>query len=211
MALSEADIQDKVHEGHIHCRCIVELLGAPQEYVEKSMALLLEKLEKQEGITLLKKELTPPEKQEKLYAHFTEVEMLVKDAGTLAFFCFDYMPSSIEILAPQTFTYRAADFTAFFNDLQTRLHKIDAQLKDTLAHNKNLLRNANLLLRNNVMIVLDNQGKQGSLTLSTLSERVGIPEPQLKPFVENLVKEQWVVEGNGEFSLAQQVKKDKKD
>lgn len=182
------DIREKLDEGWIHGRVIIEMLGAPQDYVEKTLHLYVEKIKKEKEYLVLKEAFEKPEKRDDLFAVFVELEMLAKDASALVFFCFDYMPSSIEIIAPQQFTYRAADFTDFFNDLQARLHKMDMITKNMRAENRMLQINASRLLRNMIIVSLREKDKD----LSLLAKNIGIPEKQLKPILENLVKDKHI-------------------
>ncbi len=188
--------RDKLEQGWLHARVIVEVLGAPKEHVTKTLKQYVEKIKKEKHIDVIDIKISKPKEQKKLFSTFADIEMLVKDASALAYFCFDYMPSSIEIIDPTAFTYNAHDFSSFFNDLQARLHKIDMMVKNMTAQNKNLLRNANLLLRNNIMIVL----KEGEMDIATLSKKVGIPKEQLEPFAEETVKEGWIKKKGDKYS-----------
>lgn len=179
------DIDEKLEEGWIHCRVIVEMLGAPKAYIEKTLKLYVEKMKKEEDLCILKEDFSEAEKVEELFSIFVELELLVRDASTLAFFCFDYMPSSIEILDPQEFFYKAPDFAAFFNDLQARLHKMDMIVKNLKAENRMLEINASKLLRNMIIVSLREKDK----ALFLLAKNIGIPEKQLEPILENLIKE----------------------
>jgi len=193
---NRAQIAERLDQGWLHAKVIVEVLGAPKEYVSKTLKQYTNKIKKEKGIEVLKLKISRPKETKKLFSTFADIEMLVKDASTLAFFCFDYMPSSIEVIDPTTFTYNAHDFSTFFNDLQARLHKLDMMVKNITAHNKNLLKNANLLLRNNMMIVL----KEGEMDIEKLSKKVGIPKEQLEPFAEEIVQEGWIKKKGGKYS-----------
>jgi hypothetical protein len=66
-----------------------------------------------------------------------------------------------------------------------KLHKIDSALKNVNAENEILQHNAMLLLRNNVIITLGEK----KMNLKELSSRTGVPEEQLKNFLELWIKE----------------------
>src|SRR3989338_2455274 len=169
-------LREKLERGYIHCRTIIEILGAPKEHVMNTIKAYVDKIRADDQYIILQEEYSEPKEVEKMFTQFVELEILAKDASAIAFFCFDYMPSSIEIIEPETFIYRAADFSSFFNDLQALLHKMDRFVKEFAAQQKNLLRNSNLLLRNNILIVLT---YKGPLDFVELSRRIGIPESQL--------------------------------
>lgn len=179
-------INEKLDQGFIHCRTIVEMLGAPREYIVETLKFYVEKIKQSDKVVVLNTDFSKPKKEDKLFHIYVEIEMLVKDASELAFFCFDYMPSSIEIIQPDTFSYRAANFSSFFNDLQGRLHNLDMLAKNLVAENKNLKKNAGALLRNLVILTLK---FKGDMNVGEISKNVGIPPEQLKPFLEKHIKE----------------------
>lgn len=193
--ISKEEISEKVDEGFLRVRTIVEMLGAPKEYVAKTLRDYIKKIEDNKDIILLNEKYAKPKKHEKLFSTFAELEMLVKDASTLAFFCFDYMPSSIEIIEPEKIVYRSTDFAAFFNDMQARLHRLDMVIKNLNAKQKVLETNAGLLLRNNILILL----KDGAKDIAELSKGSGIPGEQLMRFIEKLISEGWLKEKNGKY------------
>ena len=192
-----ANIKEKLEEGYIHCDIIIEILGAPKEHVVNTIKAYVEKIKKVKDMEVLKEKFAKPKKQKELFSTFVELEMLFKDASTLAFFCFDYMPSSIEIIDPEKFVYSARDFSAFFNDLQMRLHNLDMVVKNVMSENKLIKRNAMILLRNNIVINL----KQKETNLKELSETTGIPGKQLEPILEKLIKQGVVKKEKKKYSL----------
>jgi len=191
-------IAQKVEEGWLHVNVVLEMVGAPKEHVVKTFNDYLTLIDRDKELILVEKKVKNPKKQKELWSIFSELSLLFPDASALVFFCFDFMPSSIEIVEPELLHYRSQDFSAFFNDLQGKLHKLDFMAKTLVAENKNLKRNANLLLRNNVIIVLK---RDGDLPLKDLSLRAGIPEGQLKPFLEGLVKENIIKKKKDNYSV----------
>ena len=194
--LTPAEIQEYLDQGFVHARMIIEMMGGPVEYIQNTLVLFIEKLKQEQGIIILKEDFSEPEKKNKLYLVFAELEMMVKDSATLTFLCFDYMPSSIEIIEPQEFVFRAPDFSGFLNDLQARLHRIDMVVKEGTAHNKNLLRNTNLLLRNLVIVTLS---YKGPIALAELSKRIGVGEQELGNFLKEMVHDGWIREEKGRY------------
>ncbi len=196
-------ISEKLEKGQIRCTAIVEMMGAPKDYLSKTLKLYVDKLKQNPNITLLREDYARPKKQDKLYTTFVELEMMVKDASELAFFCFDYMPSSIEIIEPEKFHYNAQDFASFFNDMMARLHKLDAHIKGLKAKSKNLERNAGLLLRNNILLSL----KEKEKSAEDISKNTGIPPEQLSPFLEKLIREGWIEKKKDKYSIKKGLKK----
>jgi len=195
--INKHEIAEKIEEGWIRARAIVEMVGAPKDYISKTLKQYIDQISEKKQMVLLKKKYSTPKKQDKLFSLFADIEFLIKDASELAFFCFDYMPSSIEIVEPEKFYYNAIDFAAFFNDLQARLHKLDMVMKNLTARSQVLEKNAGLLLRNNILILLKHED-QG---IETLSKGSGIPPDQLRSFLEKLIREGWIKEEKGKFKL----------
>lgn len=200
-ALSPEEVFDYLEKGFIHCTSIIEIAGAPKEHVEKTLKDYVQKVkDDNNGIVIVKEELSDVKEAKGLFSTYADLEFVAKDASAIAFFCFDYMPSSIEIIAPESFTYRSVDFSAFFNDMAGRLHRIDKVVKELAARNKNLQRNGNMLLRNMVIITL---AKSGPQSLAVLSKVAGIPKDQLQPFLEEMLKNKLLKREEGIFSLGE--------
>ena len=196
---AKVSVKEKLEEGYIHYRTIIEMLGAPKEYIVKTLKLYVEKIKHAENLLVINADFSPAKKKDKMFHMFVEIEMLAKNASELAFFCFDYMPSSIEIIEPENFNYRAADFSSFFNDLQGRLHNLDMLAKNLVAENKNLKKNAGALLRNLVILTLKFKGEMDA---EELSKQVGIPPEQLKPFLEKHIEEGHIRKEGEKYSKA---------
>ncbi|MFC1691847.1 hypothetical protein ACFL0W_06735, partial [Nanoarchaeota archaeon] len=180
-SLSREEIEEKLEKGHILFRAILQMIGKPKDYVTETCGNFIEKIRAdQNDVIVLKEEIAEPVEDQDAFAVIADVELLAKDSSAITFFCFDYMPASIEVLEPSEFVFTAPDFTSFLNDIQGRLHSIDMMLKSFKLENENLRRNAAALLRNNIMITLLHKG---SSNLADLSKAVGIPGKQLEPFL----------------------------
>ncbi|MFC1732739.1 hypothetical protein ACFL6I_20760 [candidate division KSB1 bacterium] len=194
--LAKEEIEEKIEQGFLRVRTVIEMLGAPKDYLTKTLRMYMKKIDQNKDIILLKEKYAKPKKQEEMFSTFVEVDMLVRNASTLAFFCFDYMPASIEITDPEKFTYNAVDFAAFFNDMLARLHKLDMVIKNLNAKTENLEKNAGLLLRNNLLILMKEEDK----SLKELSKGSGIPPDQLERFLEKLIREGWIKEKKDKYT-----------
>ncbi len=138
---------------------IVEILGAPKEYVIETMNSYVAKIKKEKDINVLSATISAPDQKDKMFAIFAEIEMLTKTPSRIVDFCFDYMPSSIELLEPEDIKFNSHQFSNFFNDLQARLHSLDMLVKNLRAENKVLNDNAHFLLRNNILLSLKEKEK----------------------------------------------------
>jgi len=121
----------------IIARIIVEILGSPKEHVEETMNQVIEKLKTEKDIRLINRKTYKTEQQEqtKLWSTFSEVELQSSSLKRLMDICFDYMPSSLEIIEPAGMEIDLSDISAFLNDLLARVHKYDMVLKNLHAQN----------------------------------------------------------------------------
>ncbi len=129
----------------IKVKAIIEIAGFPKENVELTMVKVVEtlkknfKLEKQqvyEAVAL-------KDKMEGFWSTFCEVDLNFKDINELVIFCFDFMPSSIEILSPQELNFKDIEMGNFLNDLLSRLHQYDMIVKNLTASNEIMKRKMN--------------------------------------------------------------------
>ncbi len=182
----------------IKARAIIEMLGAPKEHIQETLKLYIEKIKKEEKkMTLLQIEYAEPKEAGQLFSVFAELDIAFDDMQTLTYFCFDYMPGSIEVYEPEELTYSANDYTDFLNDLQARLHKFDMLIKNLSAENKIIKKNGLTLARNIVLSCLES----GPKTLPEISKRSGMPEEHIKKFVNILVNENKIKEKENVYSL----------
>lgn len=166
-------------------RVIIEMLGAPKEHIAKTLHDYVEKLKKTQ--TVLKAELAEPEpvEQETVFSTFAELEMRFTDLSELLNFCFESMPSSVEVIEPANFSITLDKLNALLNDLQARLHEADAIIKTARAKQKVLDTNALNVFRRFLLYLAE----KGHTTASEMSHYVGVHPNQLQPFLEKLVEE----------------------
>ncbi|MBI5073433.1 hypothetical protein HZA99_06470 [Candidatus Woesearchaeota archaeon] len=182
----------------IKARVIIEMLGAPKEHIQQTLEFYIEKLKKDEKKIVIKSvEYVEPKEVNNLFSVFAELEIEFEDLPSLTYFCFDYMPSSIEIHAPDELIYDRNEYTNFLNDLQARLHKVDMLMKNLSAENKVVKKNGNTLARNIVVVSLES----GPKALPEISRMSGMPEEHIKKFVNILVSEGKVKEADGKYQL----------
>jgi DNA repair exonuclease SbcCD ATPase subunit len=190
----------------ILCRVVIEVLGKPKEHVEKAMQSYIEKIKKDEKLKVLREEFAEVKKQEsEFWATFTELEMEIEDVQNLIGFCFDYMPSVVEILNPSKIEMSDKGFSDFFSDLQARLHQVDMVAKQVKMENNSLKMNMGKLLRNYLTILL---GKN-ALTLEQLSRFTGVTKDILGDYLDKLLDEGLVRMENEIYSLNQEKLKKK--
>lgn len=113
----------------IKIRTIVELMGTPKEHVEETMEKVIDLIQKKDYVTLIKKDIAEIKQVETIWSTFGEFEILVPDIDKLTDFCFEFMPSSIEILEPDILKIDAKKLEGSFNDILAKFHKYDMALK----------------------------------------------------------------------------------
>jgi len=163
-------------------RCIVEILGAPKEFIAKALQDHIEKV-KQDGVDIQVEKYAEPVQQDKLFSQFVELQIAFKDLKQLLDFCFDSMPSSVEIMSPEKLQLDMAVFEDFINDFQGKLHHTDMMLKGIQAQKQVLDRNALNILHNFIKYIC-----RAPHSIDDLSKMLGISTEDLSTFVESLVK-----------------------
>ncbi len=164
-------------------RAIIEMLGAPKEYIEQTLKDYVAKLKK-DGLEITKEDYTPAEAVKELFSVFVEIEVQFNDASKLLDFCFDSMPSSIEIIEPTELKIETNALTNLLNDLQARLHEADLIVKSVRAQNKVLDVNA-INVFHNFIIHAASEPK----TTEEIAQIIGVKPTHLQPFVNKLVDE----------------------
>ena len=139
----------------------------------------------------------PEEKEDGLWAAFVELDMVVKGLPKLIAFCFDYMPSSVEISKPEELLMQKSTIENLMNDLQARLHTVDMIVKKQKNENEFLKHNLNKAVLNVIQVSLS----AGSMDMDTLSKVTGIHEKELEAFLDNLIKENKIKKENDLYAL----------
>ncbi|OIO65286.1 hypothetical protein COY28_05935 [Candidatus Woesearchaeota archaeon CG_4_10_14_0_2_um_filter_57_5] len=197
VVLDEKQVKEKVEEGWLQFRTIIEILGAPKEHIEKTLADYLKKIQdEEEGVLFISKGIAPAEPKDNLFTTFAELELLAKDLASLMGFCFDYMPSSVEIMEPQKVPLDAQDFTDLLNDLQTRLHHVDMEYKQTKALLDVAEMNMGKILQNFVRGLCEQEPKD----LPELIHKTGVEAKVLKQVLDFMVSKKFILLQDGKFA-----------
>ena len=125
---------------------ILEILGKPAEHVKKTLAEIVGNLEKEKEVQVFRKKIAEPKKFEQdknieiaqeIYTSFAEIEVETT-IEKLMMLIFDYMPSHIEVIEPETVKIKNFDLNSFFNELVRRLHQYDELAKAMIIERQNL-------------------------------------------------------------------------
>ncbi len=189
-------------EKKILFRTVLEVVGRPKDYVENAIQEYIEKLQNDDHYQVVSKEIAELEKQEnqEMWMTFAELEIKTTSFSDIIGFCFDYMPSLIEILEPNELVSSNAVISSLFNDLQARLHQVDMVAKQLRLENEHLRKNTQDLLKNYIIILLGNQ----NLTSVQLSRFTGVNIDQLEDFLDQLIDEKRIDLKEGIYYLREE-------
>ena len=193
-----AEAEKQGEHAHIRCRTIIEVLGKPKEHVENAIKEYIEHIKEDSELVVLNEDYSETKEQGNLWSRFVELDLVIKGTKKLISFCFEYMPSSIEVLKPEHLIMANAELSNFLNDLQARLHNVDMIVKQQKSENDFLRQNVNAIIHNTILICL----KVAKLSLEQLSQVTGISEKELEIFVEKLLKENKIKKENELYTLA---------
>ncbi len=174
---------------------IVELMGAPEDHIKNTMQLYLERIKEHKMMAVEDEFVSEMEKKDTFFLQFAELTITFKSAKNLIEFCFDYMPSSIEIIEPEKIIYNSQDLSNIINDLQAKLHQLDMIVKNLRAENNVLNENGNLLLRNLILVSL----KKDARGLDELSKITGINPEALENYLSDYVAKGLLSEKDGVY------------
>jgi hypothetical protein len=181
----------------IRVKAIVEMLGSPKEHVHKTLADYVDALNKNKRHTVNSFDIAEPEKRNELWTAFVEIDMTFPNADALVGFCFESMPSSIDIIEPENVSFEAGVLTGLLNDLQARLHSVDMSLKTLTAEKTMVDRNAMFVLHNFVRHCI----KEGTDTAEKLSPIVGLPPERITPFLSEMTEKRMLIKKGDSYSI----------
>lgn len=179
--------------GDIHTRAILEMLGGPKEYIETTLKEYITKLKK--DINIITEVYEEAKPQGKLFSTFAELEIKFTDMLQLIDFCFEALPSSVEILGPEELQLKSNDLTDFLNDLQARLHEADMVVKSVRAQNKVLDFNATAVLQNFIKYLV-----KEPKTPEEISPFIGLSPENVTAFADKLIEKGVIKKENGKYS-----------
>jgi len=201
--MKREEYSEQLDEGGLVVRAICELLGKPKEHIDNTMKLLVKKAKEFPNSKVLKEKVFEAKKQEnELFSSFVELEILFNNLSTLMDFCFNFMPSSIEVIEPEKIKIETRTLTSWINELQGRLHQVDKIAKESNIFRKIINKQFNTIIRTNILTHL----KQGDISEKELPNYIGINKESLKPFLDLLIKKKQIKLENGKYKLAKKVK-----
>lgn len=124
---------EEISRKKLVARVIIEVAGFPKEHIESVIKKLVERIKSEEEV--LRSDIFEIKKINEFWSTFAEIEISLTDLDHLSRFCFEYMPSSIELLEPERLSLESKDFEDVYNDILGKLHHYDMNMKNIKAAN----------------------------------------------------------------------------
>lgn len=171
-------------EKKILFRTVVEMLGRPKDHLQEMLKGMVEVIKANEAFEVVNFHIEEPVEQETMFSSFVELEIKVTNADDIAWFCFDFLPASVEVIEPEEIVFTSQGMSSFMNELTTRMHIIDKELKNLSQENAIINSKAKMIIKNSVLVALTRK----DMTLNEITKYVGIQGKLLDEIVEELVK-----------------------
>ncbi len=188
--------KQRIDAGQVLVRTVIEVLGAPKDYVEEAIQLVVDKVRNMEKAELVSEQTFEAEEKGKLFITFSELEIWFHDVDTLSGFLFDFTPSSVEILQPSVLSLKANFMNGFFNDFLLKMHDLGLKLKDTSAKVQLVQKNTDILVRNFLNAALEKPRSSEDIAKIT-----GIPKDNVEALLANYEKAGIVTKEGAVFKL----------
>jgi hypothetical protein len=165
-------------------RIIINVAGKPKEHVEKAMKIVVENIQKEKQISIIKRKMMKAQKKEEAYfSAVAELEIECDNPAALVGFCLDYLPSSVEIIEPEEINLDSMDLASLLNDLLSKMHNASLNVGQMKSENELLKQNGEHLLKNIIMLSI----RENPKTIEEMAGDIGIKPESLQPFVEKYV------------------------
>lgn len=168
-------------------RAVVEVMGKPKEHVDSTIRGYMSKLKENKHYHVLKEDYAELKQHEEsdLWMAFAELEIKTIGVAEIIDFCFDYMPSMIEIIEPEELKLDSVSVSSFLNDLQAKLHGVDMIAKQMKVENQLTNKSLATLLNNYVVVLL----RSNNLTSEQLSKYTGMNIEILEDYLDKMIDE----------------------
>lgn len=165
---------------------ILEIIGQPPEHIQRNLNLVLEQIDDNEDIEVISSDLNDPEETEDgLHAVFADVDARVDDITTVGHIANNYNPASIELVEPGEITVDRGSFNDLFADTLAKLHINNTQIKKLKNVKEHMTKNINALIRNAVLLSLE----QGDKDIDDLADDVGVEVDDLEELLDAMEDE----------------------
>src|SRR3989344_4735470 len=100
-------MEEQINTTKMVVRVIIEVAGFPKEHVEQVIKKMVDRIKEQEKV--LRSDIFEAKQIKEFWSTFTEMELSFEGMDHLSGFCFEYMPSSLEILEPERLRLESKD------------------------------------------------------------------------------------------------------
>jgi len=203
----QGNLEEKIEKGYIRTRMIFEIVGKPKEHVKDTIEKYITEISKVNEV-IEYDFLEVEETEDGFFSAVAQLEFLLKDLNQMFHLCFQYMPSSIEIIEPESLSLKNFDLTSVVNSLQGNLHTIDYASKIEKQKNIVMSQNMTKLIRNFV-----NYLKSEERTTEEIEKITGVSRSDIKKIFDEYEKEQKEKEKllNKDFSEKSKIVNDDND
>jgi len=116
---------EKVEEGWINARLIIEAQGKPEKYILENLEAIKTKLSQTKDVEVYDVKSESPHKSEgELVSALMDLGVLTKDAETLTSLVLTYGPSAVLIIEPKEIKLDFRQLQNMLNDVAGLLHAI---------------------------------------------------------------------------------------
>lgn len=114
----------------ITIKALIEIIGFPENHVNESVEKVMEMLSKESIMKIVKKDIEKAKKVKELWSSIIEVEIDLDDLTALNKFCFDYLPTSIEIQDVKELKFETKEINYYLNDLLAKIHQYNNVIRN---------------------------------------------------------------------------------
>jgi len=101
------------------------------------MKKVVELLDSNNKLTIIEKKIAEAKEVKGLWSTFGEFEIGFSNFEDIGSFCFEFMPSSIEIISPAKIELDSKEVEDFTNDVLAKLHQYDMIVKQMILKQRN--------------------------------------------------------------------------
>ena len=182
----------------IEAHTILELVGKPEEHIQKMLDMLLVQIDDSEGIQITAKDVEPPEETEDgLYGTFAELTVTFESVKDVTHFALNYSPASLEILEPDTVTLDGETFNSIYGDILAKIHMTNTEIVELQSQRKEILTSLNSLVRNTILILCEREPH----SLEQIAEQTGIDTERLEKVLSVMVKNNTLTKDKNTYTV----------
>lgn len=129
----DEEVKKRMKDGWIKVGFMIEAMAISGEAVESALKKHVEKMEKEKGVLIIKKDFKPNTEVEKPlpniekgYSQVVDVELVAESFDKLVYMSMNYGPSAIEILEPDKITLDFGEAQGILNSIASIMHTFAA-------------------------------------------------------------------------------------